>query len=125
MNQLVLSDYTLMFEPKKLTHVCRKMLQRAVRMHYAKLEEYRKRPGNICADRLMWKLYPVMDVEKMRRFQIWEAIQLTKVQAIVRGMLTRRVVHSAMCSPDADALPRAIDYCQRTDIECPPFPKLV
>ena len=59
------------------------------------------------------------------RFQRWEGIQLTKAQAVVRGMLTRRVVHSAMCSPDADALPRAIDYCQRADIECPPFPKIV
>jgi len=44
---------------------------------------------------------------------------------MVRGMLTRRVVHFAMCSPDADALPRAMDYCQRADIECPPFPKIV
>jgi len=60
-----------------------------------------------------------------RRFQVWESTQLTKAQAVVRGMLTRRVVHSAMCSPDADALPRAIDYCQRADIECPPFPKIV
>jgi len=59
------------------------------------------------------------------RFQRWEAHSLTKVQAVVRGVLTRRVVHSAMCSPDADALPRAIDYCQRADIECPPFPKIV
>jgi len=66
-----------------------------------------------------------MNVENMRRFQIWEAVQLTKVQAIVRGILTRRVVHSAMCSPDADALPRAVDYCQRIAIECPPFPILV
>jgi len=60
-----------------------------------------------------------------RRFQVWESTQLTKAQAVVRGMLTRRVVHSAMCSPDADALPRAIDYCQRASIECPPFPKIV
>jgi hypothetical protein len=61
----------------------------------------------------------------VRRFQVWESTQLTKAQAVVRGVLTRRVVHSAMCSPDADALPRAIDYCQRASIECPPFPKIV
>ena len=59
------------------------------------------------------------------RFQRWEGNSLTKAQAVVRGVLTRRVVHTAMCSPDADALPRAIDYCQRANIECPPFPKIV
>jgi len=127
MNQLVSSDYTLMFEPEKLTNKCRKMIQNAVRIHSPKIYDYHGPTSRFdrSAQKLMWDLYPVMNVEKVRRFQIWEGIQLTKAQAVVRGMLTRRVVHSAMCSPDADALPRAIDYCQRASIECPPFPKIV
>ena len=91
---------------------------------------YRKFDHELAGNRAYaWDMYCVFGkrhtIRERRRFQIWEAVQLTKAQAVVRGMLTRRVVHSAMCSPDADALPRAIDYCQRADIECPPFPKIV
>lgn len=86
--------------------------------------EWVEEPGTRHQNQRDWQRHIYGHYERVR-FQRWEAHSLTKVQAVVRGVLTRRVVHTAMCSPDADALPRAIDYCQRASIKCPPFPKIV
>ena len=59
-----------------------------------------------------------------KRFIRWECTYLTKAQAVVRGMLTRRVVNVELLSPDADTLPRAVDYCVGEKRKRSPVPDL-
>ena len=74
--------------------------------------------GHTWAEGVSWQ------INEDRRFIRWEAFQLIKAQALIRSILARRAVHFALLSPDTDALPRAVDYCMREEIQCAPWPDL-